>query len=210
MEKLIDFLTEIGKLKKMKRGGWILRKIKDPETIAEHTFRIAISAWILSKEKKMDIKKILKLALIHDLCEVYSGDITIYNNVVLPKDRKKRREIIEKWPRFSKKEKEKFYQEKYQQEYQALKKITSYLPLPLRKEIMNLWQEYEKKLTKEGRFVRQVDHIENLLQALEYKKKNKRTPIRSFWITAKEVVDDPLLVKFMDALDKKFHQKPKK
>lgn len=204
MEKLVDFLIEVGKLKKMQRGGWVLRKIKNPETIAEHTFRIVILAWILGKEKRLDIKKILKLALIHDLCEVYSGDITIYNNVVLPRDRKKRREIIERWPRFSKKEKKRFYQEKYRQEHRALKKITSYLPHPLRKEIMNLWQEYEKKLTKEGRFVRQVDHIENLLQALEYKKKNKRTPIRSFWITAKESVDDPLLIKFMNVLDKKF------
>lgn len=66
---------------------------------------------------------------------------------------------------------------------------------------------YEKGLTPEGRFVRQVDRVENLLQALEYWKKGKRFAIGPWWIQIEELIDDPLLLKFMKALDKKFHQK---
>lgn len=209
MDKFIDFLIEVGKLKKMERRGWVYRGIKNPETIAEHSFRMAILSWILGTEKKLNIKKIIKMALIHDLCEVYSGDMTVYDRIIFPSDRKKRREIIERLPRFSKKEKEEFYQEKYKKEKQALEKITSTLPPSFKKEIMNLWEDYEKGLTQEGRFVNQVDRIENLLQALEYKEENKETPIRTFWITAKELVDDHVLLEFMDTLDKKFLKKKK-
>ena len=73
MEQLLNFLIEIGKLKKMTRRGWELRGIKNPETIASHTFRMAIMTWLLGEKKKLNLNKILKMSLIHDLCEVYAG-----------------------------------------------------------------------------------------------------------------------------------------
>lgn len=55
-----------------------INRDKNPETIAGHTFHEAIMAWILSKEKRtnFNIEKMLKIALIHDLCELYAGDMT--------------------------------------------------------------------------------------------------------------------------------------
>ena len=81
------------------------------------------------------------------------------------------------------------------------------LPSGLKKEIRNLWADYEKGLTREGRFVRQVDRVENLLQALEYWKKDKSFTIGPWWVQIEELVDDPILLKFLKNLEKKFHSK---
>lgn len=205
MDNIINFLIEIGKLKKMLRRGWVLRGIKDSETIAAHTFRMAIMAWILGRKKRLSINKILKMSLIHDLCEVYGGDTTPYDKLI--KNKKDWLEITKKWPRFSKKEKEKMFKEKYKKESKALEKLLLKLPPDLKTEIKKLWIDYEEGLTPEGKFVRQLDRVENLLQALEYWKKEKKFAIEPWWIQIEELVDDPILIKFLEFLEKKFHQK---
>ncbi|PIX88481.1 MAG: hypothetical protein COZ30_00705 [Candidatus Nealsonbacteria bacterium CG_4_10_14_3_um_filter_36_16] len=206
MENLLNFFIETGKLKSKKRKGWIFRGVREPETIASHTFRMAIMAWILGEQKKFNINKLLKMSLIHDLCEVYAGDTTPYDKL-LPKDKKKWKKITQEWPRFTKKEKGKIFQEKYKKENQALERMILKLPPSLKKEIKNLWIDYEKGLTPEGRFVHQVDRVENLLQALEYWKKDRPFAIGPWWIQIEELVDDPFLLKFIELLEKKFHKK---
>lgn len=205
MKEIVYFLIEAGKLKKKKRKGWLLRRVKNPETIAEHTFRMALMAWLLAKKRRLDLEKILKMALIHDLCEVYAGDTTPYDGI-LPKKRELRKEILSKWPRFTVKEKEEKTRKKHRKELISLEKITNDLPPSIKEEIKDLWIEYEEGLSKEGRFLRQIDRIENLLQALEYWKKEKDFSIDPWWIQMKELVDDPQLIKFMNTLDKYFHK----
>ena len=205
MEELLNFFIEVGKLKRKKRKGWMLRGIKEPETIASHTFRMVVMSWLLSRRKKLNVNKILKMSLIHDLCEIYAGDTTPYDKL-LPKDKKQWKQIVSKWPRLSKREKEKSFLEKYKKEAEALEKLILKLPPDLKKEMRNLWADYEKGLTREGRFVRQVDRVENLLQALEYWKKDKPFAIKPWWIQIEELVDDPILLEFLEALEEKFHQ----
>jgi len=206
MKELLNFFIEIGKLKKIPRKGWVLRGVKEPETIASHTFRMAIISWLLSRQTKLNINKILKMSLIHDLCEVYAGDTTPYDRL-LPRDKKQWKQIVSKWPRLSKREKEKSFLEKYKKETETLEKLILKLPPGLKKEIRSLWTDYEKGLTREGRFVRQVDRVENLLQALEYWKKNKQFAIEPWWVQIEELVDDPILLEFLKSLEKKFHSK---
>jgi len=210
MKQLIDFFHEIGKLKRKPRRGWVINDIRDPESIAEHTFRAAIMAWILGKKKGLNIEKILKMALIHDLCEIYAGDTTPYDSV-LPKSRKKRAELMKTWPRFSDSEKKKIAQEKYKKEKKAIEKLTSKLSPSLRKEIQNLWLDYEKGLTPEGRFFRQTDRIESFLQDMEYWRRYKKPPQGPWWLWAREFFDDPLLLECIREMDKKFykHKKPR-
>ncbi len=205
MTNFIDFFIGVGKLKKKKRSGWVLREVKNPETIAEHSFRVAIMAWLLAEKKeKMSLERLIKMALIHDIGEVYAGDITPYDSI-LPKNKKDVRKLMRTHPRFSSSEKRELALEKHKKEWQALIKITSRLDRNLREEILNLWLDYEEGLTKEGRFLKQVDKVENLLQALEYWKKDKNFPIEPWWIEAKEIFTDPLLLEFIDLLDKKFN-----
>ena len=133
MKELLNFFIEIGKLKKMPRRGWVINQIRDPESIAEHVFRATIMSWILGKKKKgFNIEKLLKMALIHDLCEVYAGDSTPYDSV-LPRTKKKLKELMKTWPRFPVEERKERALEKYIREERALEKLISKLPPDLKR-----------------------------------------------------------------------------
>ena len=123
MKNLVKFFHHIGQLKDMPRRGWVIRNIKNGESIAEHIFRASLMAWVLGQEKKgLNMERLLKMALMHDICEIYSGDITPYD-FILPKNPKKRRELLKTWPRFTKAQKLKLAKEKYRKEEQGLNKF---------------------------------------------------------------------------------------
>ncbi len=205
MKGLLNFFIEVGKLKRMPRRGWVINQIKNPESIAEHIFRAAILGWVLGERKKgFNIEKLIKIALIHDLCEVYAGDITPYDSI-LPKSKKLLRELMKTWPRFSNSEKRKKSLSKYKKEKEGIEKLILKLPPNLKKEIKTLWLDYEKGLTPEGRFFKQTDRMENFLQAYEYWKKYKNPPLGPWWLWAREFFDDPILLEFMEELEKHFH-----
>ena len=206
MKELLNFFIEIGKLKRKKRRGWVAHQIKNPESTAEHIFRMAIIAWVLGERKRLNLERVIKMALIHDLCEVYAPDLTPYDPL-LPKDQNKIIEVLKRWPKFTPSLKIKSYKKKYKLENLALNKLVSKLPLNIKSEIKNLWLDYEKGLTKEGRFVHQVDKVENLLQGLEYWKKYGKIQHKLWMRWIKEWIDDPVLIEFIRVIDKKFHQK---
>jgi putative hydrolase of HD superfamily len=203
MQKISNFLIKIGTLKDMKRKGWVLRGVKNPESIADHTFRMTLAAWLLALKGGLNVNRVIKMALIHDLCEVYAGDSTPYDHF-LPKNAKDLKKLVATWPRLSKAEKQHLSSKKYHKEDTALNKLIVDLPLNIKREIKGLWMDYEQGLTKEGRFVRQIDRLENLLQALEYWKKDRKFPISSWWVQIEELVDQPDLIEFMISLEKTF------
>jgi len=211
MTNALNFFIEIGKLKRMPRRGWIINDIKNPESIAEHTFRASLMVWILGDKKGgLKIERLLKMALIHDLCEVYAGDTTPYDSV-LPKNLKERKEFMKTWPRFSSVQKLKLSRKKHKKEEKSLDRLLKNLPVNLKKEIKSLWMDYEKGLTPEGRFFKQADRLENFLQATEYWKKYKKPPQGPWWEWAREFFDDKISLELIEELAKKFHKnfKPK-
>ena len=203
MKDILNFLIEVGKLKRKPRKGWLVHQIKDSETTAEHIFRTAIIAWVLGKKKRLNLERVIKIALAHDLCEVYAPDLTPYDPL-LPKDKKKIAEVLKKWPKFTTSLKIKKYNNKYKTECRALEKLTSKLSPDLKTEIKNLWLDFENGLTKEGRFVKQVDKVENLLQGMEYWKKHGRIQHRLWMRWIKEILDDPVLLELTRAIENKF------
>ncbi len=207
MKEIIKFLSEVGKLKGMPRRGWVIRDIKNPESIAEHTFRSAMMAWVLAskKHKKLNLEKLLKIALVHDICEVYAGDSTPYDSI-LPKDKKKRQELLKTWPRFSAKEKIRLAKEKYNRESEGLERIISSLSPKMKSEMRSLWLECENESSPEGKFFKHVDKIESFLQAAEYWRAYKKPPLDSFWIRAHELHDDPILLEFIENISKEFYK----
>lgn len=210
MEEILKFLIEVGKLKKMPRTGFVWLGIKKPETIAQHTFRVAIMNWILGRKitPRLNLEKIIQISLAHDLCEVYTGDMTPYWGL-LPKDKKKRKEVLKRWIRLPKKIKEQRDKKKFQKEAKSLKKLIKNLGPKLKEEIMNCWLEYEKLLSREGRFVKQSDKIETLLQALEYWGPKPDSPVFGWWEEAEDLVDDLVLRGLMEKIEKKFYKNKK-
>ncbi|OGZ19123.1 MAG: hypothetical protein A2Z68_01725 [Candidatus Nealsonbacteria bacterium RBG_13_38_11] len=207
MKNVLNFLIEVGKLKRKKRRGWVINQIKNPESIAEHVFRAAILGWVLGRKKKgINIEKLIKIALVHDLCEVYAGDATPYDSI-LPKNKKQLKALMKTWPRFSDAEKTRISSKRYKKERKGLEKLISTLPTDLKNEMRSIWLDYEKKLTPEGRFFHQADRMENFLQAYEYWEKHKNPPLTPWWLWAREFFDDDVLLEFMATIEKRFHKK---
>jgi putative hydrolase of HD superfamily len=205
MRNIINFLIEVNKLKEMPRTGWVLRKVKRPETIAEHTFRVALVGWLLAEKQKLNVKKAIKIALSHDLCEVYAGDVTpFFYYLDLPKDKKERKKVLMKWVRLSKEEKEKRGRLKFEREKKSLLKLIKFLPPVIKRDLFLSWLDYERGISKEGKFMKQVDKIETLIQAIEYFGPQK-TPAIGWWEETEELVEDPLLLEFLKVIQKKFY-----
>ncbi|PKI42371.1 hypothetical protein CRG98_037249 [Punica granatum] len=139
----VDFLTLCHRLKATKRAGWVKREVKDPESIADHMYRMGIMALIASDMPGIDRDRCVKMAIVHDIAEAIVGDITPTDGV--PKLEKSRRER------------------------EALDHMCKLLGGgPRAKELESLWMEYEENSTPEAKVVKDFDKVEMILQALEY------------------------------------------
>ena len=140
----IDFLTLTRSLKTTKRTGWIMHGVHNPESIADHMYRMSLMAMIASfANGAIDTNKCIKLALIHDLAEARVGDITPHCGVS--------------------------DQEKYNLELNTMEEIRSMLGSTMGgDEIVSLWKEYEEGRTEEAKLLKDLDKLEMILQAQEY------------------------------------------
>ena len=204
LESTLDFILEIGKLKKMSRLYWIMRKVNVPETVAGHIFTLTIIAWVFGKEKKFKMEKLFKMALAHELSAAYTGDTTPYDKI-LPANRKDRHQILQKMVRLPQREKKKIFLKDYREEKKALEKLTRKLRPALRKEIIQLWNEYRTRSSPEGCFLSQLNVAAVLLQGLLYEKRDKNFSAAPLWEWAFEVSDDPKILKLLEEMKNKFY-----
>jgi len=206
MENNLNFLIEIQKLKETPRSGWVLMKVKNPETIADHIFQVTFFGWLLGKEKNLNVEKIIKMALSHDLCEVYAGDMTpFFYWEGLNREKIEDEKILLRGIRLSKEEKEKRGKEKFEREKNSLSKLLSFLKPELKDEIFSLWLSFEKKISDEGKFTKQLDRIMTLLQAIQYFGPEKTSGGTSWWELTEEIVEDDLLLELLKIIQEKFY-----
>jgi putative hydrolases of HD superfamily len=152
-EALIELLFTAGKLKTIPRTGWIDSGVEDPESIADHSYRTAVAAMVLGDSLGLDTLKVLRMALLHDLAEAETGDIT-------PMQKQSNHSDLED---------------------QAMKKVLSVLPDPLRDHYWETWQEYQAMDTPESILVHDADKIEMILQASEYKQTHPDADLDRFY-----------------------------
>lgn len=166
---IIDFFNTSVKLKKIPRQGWIDKlSINDPESVADHTFSMAIIGMIFSDLEGYNTEKILKIILLHDMAESVIGDITPEKMSV---------------------------QRKTELENNAMKKILSNLPKTLQKYYNDLWIEYQLNHSKESQLVHQIDKLEMALQAKVYSSEGySEDLLDSFFKTAKNEITDTKLI----------------
>lgn len=171
------FYQTVRKLKDIKRSGWIERGVKNPESVSDHSFMVAILCLIMSKGG-IDKNKAVKMALVHDLAESEVGDIMkrSHFNGELPAGWEGR--ILTKV-------------EKDEKEKNVIEKIISNLPKDVSREIFDLWKEYEERKTKEALFVKDIDVLERVFQALDYhNKQNYEKTLEVFWDNKNKDLDD--------------------
>jgi len=204
MEKTFSFLRAVERLKTMPKTGLVLMGVKDPETIADHIFFTMLNLWILTKEKKFFSGNLLKVALIHDLGEVYAGDQTpffYWDGLDIKK--KEERKILLQGVRLSLKERRKRAFLKFKKEKDSLLRLISFLPFSLKKEIFSLWLGFTKGKFS---FVKQVDRLETLLQSIFYLGTDPQEAGTSWLEGTEEVVHDPFLVDFLAVIKKNFYK----
>src|SRR5262245_33825115 len=68
-----------GKLKRVRRKGWVDRGVVDAESVADHSYRLAVLAWAVARSRGLDADRAQRIALLHDLAEAEVGDETPFD-----------------------------------------------------------------------------------------------------------------------------------
>ena len=68
--RAVRFAHTVGLLKRQKRTGWVLRGVPLPESVADHSYRMAMLAMICSVPG-VDSGRAVQIALVHDLAEAH-------------------------------------------------------------------------------------------------------------------------------------------
>lgn len=138
LKKQMDFLLEIDKVKNIFRMTYIGDKSRH-ENDAEHSWHLGIMAFMLSEyvDKDVDVNKVMKMVLIHDLIEIYAGDTFAFD--------------------------EKALLDKSEREEKSACKLFSLLPEDQGQEFKSLWEEFELCETKEAEYASMLDRLQPLL-----------------------------------------------
>jgi putative hydrolases of HD superfamily len=142
LQQQIAFIFEIDKIKSIFRKTKLFHTDRH-ENDAEHSWHIAMMTLILSEHanEKIDILKVIKMLLIHDVVEIDAGDVNFYKKTDSYKADEK----------------------------SAAQRIFGLLPPDQAKEYIALWLEFEEQETKEARFAAALDRLEPLLQNVHHK-----------------------------------------
>jgi 5'-deoxynucleotidase YfbR-like HD superfamily hydrolase len=137
----VKALTRLLRLKTVAREGWKRHSIPPDrvESVADHSYGVVLLSWLLCPIE-LDRERVLELALIHDLPEVETGDLTPYSP--LSAEQKSRREM------------------------DALQQLTDSFAKGI--DSMKLLREYQHQETPEARWVKAMDKLEMTLQSLIY------------------------------------------
>lgn len=134
-ENLLEILHLAEKLKDVPRH--CLTSGGRRESVAEHSWRITLMAYLVSDEfPEADIAKVMKMCLIHDLGEAFTGDIPTFLKTA--EDEKREEELLFKW--------------------------TASLPEPFGTEMTELYHEMAERRTLEARIYKAMDSLEAIIQ----------------------------------------------
>lgn len=138
LKKQIDFIIEMDKLKNIYRQTYVLHENRK-ENDSEHSWHLALMAFVLKdySNEPVDILKVMKMVLIHDIVEIDAGDTYCYDKSG--------------------------YETKRLREEKAAERIFGILPETQRDEMRALWEEFEAVDTAESKFAAALDRIQPVL-----------------------------------------------
>lgn len=141
LQKIVEFLRTAIKMKETYR--FTPKENGQYENDAEHTWSVVLLCMLLGNKVKeelkvdLNIERMLKMAIIHDIAEVLTGDTKTWDiSARVSKDEKERK---------------------------AVEEIFGKLPKDLRDEFLSLWNECEEKQTIEAKIVKSLDRLEPVL-----------------------------------------------
>lgn len=181
LEQQIEFIYEIDKLKYINRMTCLFNSNRN-ENDAEHSWHLCMMALVLApqSEEKLDMLKVLKMLLIHDIVEIDAGDTFLF-------DTKKNHNNTE-------------------EELVAAQRIFGLLPEAQAEELITIWQEFEAAESAEAKFAKAIDRLAPMMQnasnnggtwaqhnvpyeTVIEKKKRIKEGSETLWEYAKDLVD---------------------
>lgn len=136
--KELEFVVLLEEMKKTFRQTKIIGEDRR-ENDAEHTFHIATMSMFLQEisEIEVDINKVVKMLLVHDLVEIFAGDTFAYD--------------------------EKSNIGKFDREKESMNKLKSYLSPKNQRMLEDLWLEFEDRSTNEAKYANAMDRLQPIL-----------------------------------------------
>ena len=131
MDDVVSLLSELDKLKSVYRRTYLIDTSRH-ENSAEHSWHLAMAILIFHSQYQLsfDVHKAVKLALVHDVCEIDAGDVSIHA------------------PERS---------AQFKEELACMERISEQWGIPFAKEMKALWLEYERNETEESQWVKVMD-----------------------------------------------------
>jgi putative hydrolase of HD superfamily len=135
----ISFLVEIDKLKNVLRRTFIMDRSRNENT-AEHSWHVAVMAIVLQEHANrpgMDLNRVIRMLLLHDLVEIDAGDTFAYDT--------------------------QGYADKEERETAAAHRLFGLLPEDQRGEWLTLWREFEDGVTYEAQYAAALDRLQPVI-----------------------------------------------
>lgn len=138
LKRQVEFIIEIDKVKEIFRMTTLLNS-KRKENDSEHSWHITLMAPLLKEyiKEEVDLLKVMKMTLIHDLVEIDAGDTYCYDY--------------------------KGYEDKREREEKAAERIFNILPKDQADEVFELWYEFEEMNTSESKYAATLDRLQPIL-----------------------------------------------
>lgn len=141
MNVSLDFFAEAGLLKRVKRSGWWVAGIENPESVADHCFRCAVIGFYMAHEEGADPYRVLAMTLFNDIHEARINDLHKMGH---------------------------FYIDFKDAEKRVFKDQVAPLPSKVREALIDIRSDYDTQKTHEALIARDADILECLVQAREY------------------------------------------
>ena len=139
------FLNEADRLKSVLRATALVDRSR-PENSGEHSWHLALYALVLADQAGpgVDINRVIRMLLIHDLVEIDVGDVPIHSQ-----NGQAHASV-----------------ETQAAEAKAADRIFGLLPPDLGKDLRTLWEEFEAAETPDARFAKSLDRVQPVMANL--------------------------------------------
>ncbi|MBI3602426.1 MAG: HD domain-containing protein [Candidatus Omnitrophica bacterium] len=141
LKHALNFFAEAGLLKRVKRSGWWVAGIENPETVAEHCFRCALIGYYLAHAEGVDPYQVMAMTLFNDIHEARINDLHKMGH---------------------------YYIDFHPAEQKAFVDQIKHLNSKVKQELSRFRVSYDTQATPESLVARDADILECLLQAKEY------------------------------------------
>ncbi len=191
MRQILDLILRISALKRTARTGWNMtppppfkpRSVPDAESVADHSWSLALLALAAADELSLDGFKMVSMALVHDLAESVTTDIVVAT--IIDPEEKARVKALKRLA-----------------EDAAMQDIFSPLG-DWGRRMYALWREYEDGTSEEARVLHELDKLEACIQAVVYEEAGHPADADQFLAYTEKILTNPNLRSMLLALSER-------